>query len=273
MNPSPTAVAALCASLILLALPVPWASADSASLSHPQLNKDNKLGEEGEKKKKAGSYVGVFGGNTQSQEAELLVNGYPFELIPTDGSFQMGFEVGYTWDMKRVPIETAIGFEGSFLSTEMNGLISGDEAFVGSLLDTDVVGFHTDMNAVTFLLKGQITLDLSRYRARLGPWITGLRPYFGMGIGGSQLWFRNTVTSTKSPAALAAAAPFSMDEFVGAQQVFGGLEYTVSEKLSIYAEYRKLSFATFSDEVSDFSTSSWVGGVRLRYDAQKPKEE
>jgi opacity protein-like surface antigen len=272
MKLSPTAGAGLCVSLIFV-LPFQQALADAQSFSGPQFNNDKKLSEEGEKKKKAGSYVGVFGGNTQSQTAEVLVNGYPFDLIPTDGSFLMGFEVGYTWDMKRLPIETAIGFEGSFLSTEMNGKIIGDEDFVGSLLDTDVVGFHTDMNAATFLLKGQITLDLSRYRARLGRWVTGLRPYFGLGIGGAQLWFRNTETATKDPEALAAASPFNMDQFVGAQQIFGGLEYNVSEKLSVYAEYRKLSFATFSDEVSDFSTSSWVGGVRIRYDARKPKEE
>ncbi|HEY6565418.1 MAG TPA: outer membrane beta-barrel protein [Pirellulaceae bacterium] len=244
--------------------------ADSQSLSG--LN-DNKLGEEGTTKKGAGSYVGVFGGETQSQSADVVVGGYPFELSPSDGSFVMGFEVGYTWDMKRVPLETAIGFEGSFLSTEMNAAIAGNDAFVGSLLDSDVVAVHTDMNAVTFLLKGQITLDLSRYRARLGRWVTGFRPYFGMGIGGSQLWFRDTETTTKNPDSMPTSAPFGMDEFVGAWQITGGLEYAVNEKLSFYAEYRELSLDSFSDEVSDYSTSSWVAGVRIHYDAQKPKEE
>jgi len=271
MRFSPIAMAARCVCLVAaFALPVPRAHADKQSLTG--IN-EKKLGEEGETRKKAGSYVGVFGGNTQSQEAEVAIGGYPFDFIPTDGSFLMGFEVGYTWDMRRVPLETAIGFEGSFLSTELNGTIAGDEAFVGSLLDSDVVGFHTDMNAVTFLLKGQVTLDLSRYRARLGRWVTGFRPYFGLGIGGAQLWFQNTVATAKNPDSLPSSAPFSIDEFVGARQVFGGLEYNVSEKLSFYAEYRDLSFASFSDEVSDFSTSSWIGGVRIRYDAQKPKEE
>ncbi len=255
---------------LLGVVPVPRSFGDKQSFSGIP---EKKLGEESQSKSKSGSYAGVFGGNTQSQTAAVLVGGYPFELIPTDGSLLMGFEVGYTWDMKRIPVETALGFEGSFLSSEMNGVISGDEAFVGSLLDTDVVAFHTDMNAATFLLKGQITLDLSRYRARLGRWATGFRPYFGMGIGGAQLWFRNTVNTTKNPDSLPTAAPFSMDAFVGAQQVFGGLEYNVNEKLSAYAEYRELSFATFSDEVADFSTSSWVVGVRIRYDARKPKEE
>ena len=241
-----------------------------------------RLGEGEKKKSEYGPYVGAFGGNTQGQSANVTIGGAPFKLQETDGSMLMGIEVGYSWKSKKLPVEFGLEFEGSYMSSEMNGVIEDD--FVGSMMDetgvaTDavlgddsVVAYHTDMNAVMFLLNGSITLDLRRYRARLGRWVTGFRPYFGGGIGGAQLWFRNTVTSTKNPDSVASVAPFSVDEFVLAYQMFGGIEYAVNERVAFYAEYRTTTLESFG-EVMDFETSSWIGGIRIRYDKTKEREE
>ena len=258
----------------------PYLNAGEVNLSDLKLK--DRLGEDTTKKKEYGPYVGAFGGNTQSQSANVTIGGLGFDLQETDGAMLMGIEVGYSWKSKKLPVEFGMEFEGSFMSSEMNGTINED--FVGSVTDETAVGtdavfgddsvvsYHTDMNAVMFLLNGSITLDLKRYRARLGKWVTGFRPYFGGGVGGAQLWFRNTTTTTQNPEAVASVAPFSVDQFVLAHQLFGGIEYAVNDRVAFYAEYRTLSLATF-DEVEDFKTSSWIGGIRIRYDKVAPKEE
>jgi hypothetical protein len=61
-----------------------------------------------------------------------------------------------------------------------------------------------------------------------------------------------------------AASPFGIDEFVGAYQFFGGMEVTLTEKLSAYAEFRRLYFAKTND-LRSFSTDVFLGGFHIRY--------
>ncbi len=270
MNRTSSQLAVLAAlAVTLFALPV--SKADKQNLG----DLDTHLAEDKNKKKNRRSYVGVFGGNTQSQSAKVTLEGNPFDLRESDSDFLMGFEVGYIWKLKRYPFEVGVEFEGSFLSTELNGSFGGSltDPVPRPLTGSSIVDFHTDMNAAIFSLNGHIALDLYRYRARLGNWVTRLRPYIGGGLGGAQLWFRNTTTTTLDGVSMAGTTPFSTDEFVFAYNYFAGIEYAVNEKVSIYAEYRHLGLEDFdSKTVQDFETSSWVGGVRIHYDKKKPKE-
>jgi opacity protein-like surface antigen len=114
------------------------------------------------------------------------------------------------------------------------------------------------------MLNGSVTLDLRRYRARIGPYLSRIRPYLGYGIGGAQLWFRNTETVTKDPTKQASVSVFEMDEFVFARQFFAGVEYNVNDRFSIYGEYRKLELEDFGP-ASNFEQESWMAGLRMRY--------
>jgi opacity protein-like surface antigen len=162
----------------------------------------------------------------------------------------------------------SLEFEGSFLNTELNG--RADEATLASLAADGLAAYHTDLNAVFFMLNGHISLDLWRYRARIGKVLAGMRPYVGGGIGGGQLWFRNTFTQSKNQftgvdtTTTASISPFAVDEFISAWQWYAGLEYSWQDKYSLYAEYREFHFGEL-EEVTDLIAKGWSLGFRYRY--------
>ena len=244
-------------------------------------------------KKKYGPYVGIFGGSSQSQSMGLALtypDGRTFQYAPGDesGNAIAGFEVGYQWRQKRLPLELGLEFEAFFMNTEARGALPGQaplgvttlpppfpgapattvvEPYAPGPLDIPadgLISFRTDLNAVLFMLNGSVTLDLRRYRARIGPYLSNIRPYLGYGIGGAQLWFRNTESVTKDPTKQPSVSVFEMDEFVFARQFFAGVEYNVNDRFSIYGEYRKLELEDFGP-ASNFETESWMAGLRMRY--------
>ncbi|MBL9117566.1 MAG: outer membrane beta-barrel protein [Verrucomicrobiaceae bacterium] len=238
-------------------------------------------------KRKYGPYVGFFHGGTDSQSGKLTVGGLGYDLMDFDNGSTFGIEVGKSWRSKRWPLQASVEFEGSFYSGELGGKAS--EADVARMYDNGLHSFKTDMNAVFFMVNGSVALDLYRYRARLGQFISGLRPYVGGGIGGGQLWFRNTVTTSKAqslapktevvPSALgtptgsapatstvatSTSFPFAMDDFVNAWQWYAGIEYSWKDKYSFYAEYREFHLGDM-DELEEFFTKGYALGFRYRY--------
>ncbi len=227
--------------------------------------------EDGEsQQKKYGPYVGVFGGSTTSQDADLSINytthTVDYDVLAADGAFLLGFEVGYSWKTKFF-VELGLEFEGFFSSTEVSALISDDNAGVPIKL-SDVGTAKADMNYAAFMLNGQLTLDLSRLKPRIGGWLPRLRPYVGGGIGGAQLWFRNqesqSVGDLLGVPTVASVDAFSTDQFVFASQFFAGLQIKVSDKLTIYGEYRRFMLEKVGD-LSDFETEMLLGGLQIRY--------
>lgn len=249
------------------------------------------------KKKGGGAYVGVFGGSSQGQSAELAItylNGseFKYDLTNRSGDAMMGFEVGYSWKQKKLPLELGLEFEAFYMTTEITGQLPGENPlnvittvtpppFPGfpetistvtepynpgpNQIPADgLVGFRTDMNGVQFMLNASATLDLRRYRPRIGKYLSNVRPYLGYGVGGAQLWFRNTTTTVKDPQKAPSVSVFEIDEFVFAKQFFAGVEYNINNRFSVYAEYRKLSLEDF-DVVSDYETETWIAGIRLHY--------
>ena len=180
---------------------------------------------------------------------------------------RFGLEVGYSWRTKYL-MEFGLEFEGLFASSELNTAYSPSKSGAYSPALGDVATAAVDINYAAFMLNGVVTLDLRRLRPRIGTFLPKLRPYFGGGIGGAQVWYRNQRTSTFGDIAGIATAPtttpFSLDEFVFAYQVFAGLEFMINSKVGIYGEYRRLMFEKLN-ELTDFENTMWLGGVRIRY--------
>lgn len=242
-----------------------------------ELKSLNTLKDGSETKKKYGPYVGFYGGKMGDLGGKVSINGLGYGLNKFDDGSIYGIEVGKSWKSKKYPFMLSLEFEASFANSELSGSVDAasqkkTDPLTGLPLygDNALHSYKTDMNAVYFMVNSQISLDLYRYRARLGKFIGGLRPYVGGGLGGGQLWFRNTVTQSKAQAAdplspiASTANPFAVDDFVNVWHWYGGLEYTWKDKYSIYAEYRDLHYGDLPD-VLDLSTSGWVLGYRYRY--------
>ncbi len=254
-------------------------------------------------KRKYGPYAGAFGGANSGQFGNVNIGGFNYSLNDRDNSAVFGFEVGKTWRSKKFPVAFSMEFEGSFMQTELSGELdpavrAGPRAPAGSTpplvvnpllapapgspeakkasqtprlpTDSTVDAYTADMNAVFFMVNGTLSLDLWRYRARVGKFIGGLKPYIGGGFGGGQVWFRNSFTRSLAQAddpastTLADATPFAIDEFISAWQWYGGIEYCWQDKYSLFAEYREFHFGELAD-MSDFYTKGYVIGFRYRY--------
>lgn len=222
-------------------------------------------------KKKGGAYVGVFVGNTISQSTEMSIDyvdhSLSYDVLDDSDNLIAGFEVGYEW-RTRYPVTIGLEFEAFYGSSEINALASTQANQGVPILLSDAATIKTDASYVAFMLNGTFALDLRRYRPQLGPIIPRFRPYLGAGIGGAQLWYRNQKIQTYGdilaiPTA-SSASPFSLDEFVFAYQVFGGLEYKVNEKFGIYGEFRRLNFAKTND-LGKFETDMLLGGIHIHY--------
>ncbi len=250
------------------------ALAGGVSFICPQLQADDielKSLDDGDgQQKKYGPYVGVFGGASTSQSADLTLDyttyNLDYDVLATDGSLVVGFEVGYSWKTKYF-LEFALEFEGFFSSTEVSSILSADNAGEPITL-SDVATATADLNYAAFMINAIVIVDLSRLKPRIGRWVPKLRPYAGAGLGGAQIWFRNADVSSVGDA-LAVPTPasidvFSTDEFVFASQFFGGLEIQVTDKFAIYGEYRKLMFENAGD-LDDFETEMLLGGIHIRY--------
>ncbi|MEQ1749198.1 MAG: outer membrane beta-barrel protein [Prosthecobacter sp.] len=203
---------------------------------------------DGQAKRKYGPYVGVSAGESLGQTGNVSIGGQPFSLNGGEGAAIFSIEVGKSWKLKKVPLMVSMDAEGTFMSTSLEGNSTGGPA----------ASYQADMNSLFFNLNGTIGLDLYRYRARIGKFAAGFRPYIGGGFGGGQVWFRNA-TSTNP-----ASNPFSIDEFVNSWNWYAGLEWTWKDQYSIFAEYRDFHIGDLED-LRGFSTDGYLVGFRYRY--------
>jgi opacity protein-like surface antigen len=217
-------------------------------------------------KKKYGAYFGVFGGTTTSQSASLSLNGFDYDLKERDGDIVMGIEVGHSW-RTRYLLEFGLEFEALFSSTEVKTTLDRSSSSTPPAL-SDVATTAVDMNYAAFMLNGVINLDLRRLRPRIGSFLPRFRPYVGAGLGGAQIWYRNqdikTVGDLSGTPTGPSSSPFGLDEFVFAYQIFGGLEFMITDRLGVYGEYRRLTFEKTTD-LDSFEVEMFLGGLHLRY--------
>lgn len=217
-------------------------------------------------KRKFGPYVGVYAGESFGQSGNVRIQNRPFPLNDVNGSAIFGIELGKSWRMKRMPLILSTRFEGTFSQTSLTGSIGN---FNGATVTNDVVSYSADMNSLMFTLGGSVSVDLWRYRARIGKVLAGFKPYIGGGLGGGQVWFRNATSRSDSQVNHAgtlapAANPFAIDEFINAWHWYGGLEWAWEDKYSVFAEYRDFHFGDL-DDMTNFNSDGYVFGFRYRY--------
>ena len=217
-------------------------------------------------KRKFGPYVGMYAGESFGQSANVRIQNRQFPLTDIDGSAIFGIELGNSWRLKRLPLILSSRFEGTFSQTTLSGSIGN---FNGAAVTNDVVSYSADMNSLMFTLGGSVSLDLWRYRARIGKVLAGFKPYVGGGLGGGQVWFRNATSRSDSQenhaGALApAASPFAIDEFINAWHWYTGMEWSWEDKYGVFVEYRKFNFGDL-DEMTNFKSDGYALGFRYRY--------
>lgn len=219
---------------------------------------------EGQEKRKFGPFVSVMAGETLSQSGQAKVGARNFPVEDIDGSAIFSVEVGKTWNIRRVPVEFSLSAEATFTSTTLQGSVPD-----ANLNADQIAEYQSDMNSLIFSLNGTFALDLYRYRARIGKFWGGFKPYVGGGLGGGQVWFRNSTAKsadqvqggTTEPGE---AVPFSIDEFINVWNWRAGLEWSWEERYSIFAEYRKTYFGDL-DDLRGFRNDGYLVGFRYRY--------
>lgn len=243
---------------LLFAASLAATSADEGSLSAALAT-----GDQAKAKRKYGPYVGVSAGATLGQEGTVRVGNRTLPLNDTDGAAIFNIEVGKSWKMKRLPIMTSVEVEGTFMSTNLSGSVP-----TAGLAPTDVAQYEADMNSLFFSLNGTFSLDLYRYRARIGKFLAGFRPYVGGGLGGGQVWYRNATARSASQVGggtqSASSNPFSIDEFINTWNWNVGMEWTWKDQYSVFFEYRDFHVGDLED-LTDFSTDGYLIGFRYRY--------
>jgi hypothetical protein len=234
------------------------------------------LGEEATEKRNYGPYVDIAAGATFGQSGNVRSGARNFSFEDIDGAAIFSIEVGKSWKWKRLPIMTSLSFEGTLMSTSVTGR-TADAAVasgVGTAADNDLVAYNGDMNSLMFTLNASLSLDLYRYRARLGKVLAGFRPYVGAGIGGGQTWFRNMNnqsrdqfqgnTGANATVDNPASTVFSVDEFINQWHWYAGIEWTWEDRYSAFVEYRDFRFGDL-DDLADFDSQGYVVGLRYRY--------
>lgn len=202
------------------------------------------LGEaaEPQAKRKFGPYVGVSIGDSNGQEGTLRIGKNRSQLQSKGGESAFSLEVGKSWRMKRLPLLFSLEAEGTYMSS--------------SLSDPSGLAL-ADMNSLMFNLNGTLAIDLYRYRARIGQFAAGFKPYIGAGFGGGQVWFRNAAT-------VGTETPFSIDEFISSWNWYAGVEWCWKDQYSVFAEYRESTFGDMAN-LSGYATDGYFAGFRYRY--------
>lgn len=214
---------------------------------------------EGQEKRKFGPFVSVMAGETLGQNGTAKVAGRNFPVEDIDGSAIFSVEVGKTWNIRRVPVEFSLSAEATFTSTTLQGDVPA-----ANLNNGQISSYETDMNSLIFSLNGTFALDLHRYRARIGKFWGGFKPYVGGGLGGGQVWFRNQKVGVVNQPLPEEEVPFSIDEFINVWNWRAGLEWSWEERYSIFAEYRKTYFGDL-DDLRGFRNDGYLIGFRYRY--------
>ncbi len=224
------------ACLITATLAAPWIAEGQTVDASSAIRMDKAA-----KAKKTSNYVGVFGGSTSGQHYTVGASGRDFSTKEKSGATFFGIEVGHSWKTGTI-LEPAIEFEAFYLSNEVSaqtteGAFSNylsqeagnenrnDASKKMGIKSTDNAAFISDINAVVFMLNAQVSLDFKV----IEPWIpdknlakavTALKPYIGAGVGGAQLWFRNTQTLSYAELLEAAKQEFpDAGQPLGAEQV------------------------------------------------------
>ncbi|MEM7143687.1 MAG: hypothetical protein AAF591_01040 [Verrucomicrobiota bacterium] len=254
---------------VLAALALLAAVLTPAQAGEFDLKTINSIAPEKKTRKGEGPYVALQGGTTSDQSVNFEVEGFQYMSRDRDGDAIFGIEVGNRWRDKKFPLDYNAEFQAMFWSGELAGYLPPDEI---PLLpsDSNLTSFMTDFFAASFLVNGEIGLNLRQFRPRIGKFFSSFRPFVGGGVGGTQLWFRDpTLVTRGGDTAPPTSTLFATDTFVFTYQWFAGLEFMINDNFSAFFEHRRVITEDFDDSVNDFKTSSNQAGIRFLYDKEK----
>ncbi len=195
-----------------------------------------------------GSYIGVFGGGSRSQDADFrgVLEGNRLEK---DDGWLAGIEFGYEFQLVR-PINAFFEAEFTFMSMAMNG--GGHRS-----------GYESDLRSLNAMLNFGLQLNLDDSRNQVGDFWANFRPFAGVGVGGA--WSRSSNRKAfveGSPVRIGG----SEKDLEWAYQVFAGVEYAFSDTFSIYGEWRRMMISEVNDgSISDPEFDMWLLGMKFKY--------
>ncbi len=197
-----------------------------------------------------GAYLGLFGGinsrqniNTQNEQLE--------RFSPNDETgWFIGGEFGYEF---QTPYPFRPSVEAEFFYTGYDFNATGE--FGVSTASAEVYHLSLMFNAI-------LALDLSDQEREVGPFMAAFHPYIGVGLGPSYSGARNSkIVTPTSVTNFDASSELSM-----AYQVFAGIEFDVSEYVSLYGEYRWLYIHDLpGGGLGKGELGLWNVGVKVRY--------
>lgn len=198
-----------------------------------------------------GAYFGAFGGGSGFNDASFGKRLGGLGLDASDDSgWLAGVEFGYSYATP-FPIRPAIEVELFYLDNDLPADGNGGASYKGHL------------RAGTLMLNGILALDLEDYRAEVGDFWAGFKPYIGAGLGGAYTTVRNQNLSIPGGGGgkLGSGSNWSY-----AYNFFAGIEYAFDDMWSIYGEYRKLFFDRLANgSIKDSEFDLWTLGFKVQY--------
>lgn len=195
-----------------------------------------------------GAYFGVFGGGGQLGSATLRGRGTEDFSPGQDSLWFAGIKAGYSFALP-IPVRPSLELEATYIDGQLNASQKGRS-------------LRSDFIAVPLMVNFILALDLDHDKDGVDGFWSCFKPYLGAGAGISYVEQSNTVFERGSQV----RPDGDKSSFTPAYQVFGGVEYSLSDDFSIYAEYKRLFLEEFgSENVSNGELSLWTVGFKLQY--------
>lgn len=200
----------------------------------------------------SGAYFGVFGGSDFDQDADVNPgDAGPSFTLDGQGSLFLGVEFGYEWQTP-FPLRTGFEVEAMYLSNDFEAHNEFSE-------------ISADFHSAVIMANLTLALDLADYRDDVGPFWAAFHPYIGAGFGGAYTWQRNGKIKDLTDGSEISNG--NSGDFTFAYQLFAGVEFDLTDTLSLYAEYKYLVFDDLgtSSGISDYQHNLFGAGLKMQY--------
>jgi opacity protein-like surface antigen len=187
-------------------------------------------------------YVAVFGGINMAQTADVEdVDAGPLGSIETDLESEAGWFGGLKFGFV-CPVESVVR-----PVLEIEGFYNGVEANFRN--ETRFGDFDTsaDFHSAVAMANVKVQFDLGRFK-----------PYIGAGAGYAHTWIRNVEFEG------AEVTGAEDDEGTFAYQGIAGFDIAVSDRLSVFSEYKALVYHELGD-VKNYVNHLLGAGVRIGF--------
>ena len=195
-----------------------------------------------------GRYVGGFAGASSNHGASFRGDLEGQGLDDGDG-WLLGLEFGYSFNVE-APIRPSIELEFMYLNNDLDA-------------NSPSASLTSDLRMFTLMANAAIALDLADRREHVGDFWANFRPFVGAGFGGVLVRQNNFKFVDDD---LGVIDDWDDSDFTWGWQVFGGIEYALSDTFSIYGEYKYVSLEDFANgDIADASFYLLAFGFKLQY--------